>query len=193
MRRVVAPVLLVLLAGCGVPQDSAPRMLDSPSLPFALPGSSPAPVPDDQTAATADGQQLALFFVRDGQLEQTVRPSTTTASLPALITALLGGPTIGELESGLSSVIPASLTVEDVTLEQETAVIELGGPQEQVSSAQPLAFAQIVTTLTASPRVTGVRFRLDEEDLSVPRGDGLLSDAPLRRSDYLDLIGVPPT
>jgi len=183
---------VALLAGCGVPQDSAPRLLDSPSSPFALPGSSPAPVPDDQGAATGSGQQLALYFVRDGRLEQTIRPTATAASLPVLIQALLGGPTTGELESGLTSVIPATLTVEDVSLEQETAVVALGGPQEQISSAQPLAFAQIVTTLTQSPSVSGVRFRLDDVDLPVPRADGLLSEAPLRRSDYVDLIGEPP-
>lgn len=191
--RALGLLLVVLLTGCGVPQDAAPRLLDSAASPFALPGSSPPPSADEPTSTAVTGEPLELFFVRDGRLVPALRPTTRTQSLPAVLEALLGGPTTGELESGLTSVIPATLTVEDVVVENETAVVELGGPQEQVSSAQPLAFAQIVTTLTASPQVTGVRFRLEGFDLSVPRGDGLLSEAPLTRADYDELVGETPT
>ena len=191
-RAGLVGLALALTAGCGVPQDSEPRLIEPGDRPLTLPGSSPAPASDDLTTTALTSEQIELYFVRDGQAVPSVRATTRVMSLSALVDALLAGPTADELARGLASVVPSTLTVEDVTLENRTAVLQLGGPQDQVTSAQPLAYAQIVATLTASTRVDGVRFRLDDADLSVPRGDGALSEAPLDRRDYLDLISTDP-
>lgn len=179
-----APLVLVLvLTGCGVPQDAAPRALDPAEAPFST--TSPEPV-----AEPVGPGRVALYFVRDDRLVLTTRAVRRAAAAPALLDLLLAGPTPEEIAAGTSSRIPASLTVEQVEVDGDIALVTLGGPADQVISAQALAFAQIVSTLTAPGRFAGVRFRLDGEDLQVPRGDGLLTFDPLDRGDYAEL-GVP--
>jgi hypothetical protein len=48
--------------------------------------------------------------------------------------------------------------------------------------------AQVVYTLTQFPTVTGVRFELDGEPVTVFSGEGVLLDSPVDRSDYTDQL-----
>jgi hypothetical protein len=78
--------------------------------------------------------------------------------------------------------------VDDVALERNrVAVVTLGGSSTQISTS-PLAFAQVVATLTAPGLARSVRFRLDDEELRVPRGDASVTEAPVDRSDYAELL-----
>jgi hypothetical protein len=194
VRALAAAVLVALAAtACGVPQDAEPRALDSETAPFSLPGDT-SRTPDDPAAPTGR-EQVDLFFVRDGAVVLTSRPVRRTTPVPVevLLELLLAGPTESELADGLTSVIPSSLTVEDVAIEGRTAVVSLGGPEDQVRSAQALAFAQIVTTLTTGEGVDGVRFRLGDSDLKVPRGDGSLTERALTSRDYAEVTaGATP-
>ena len=185
MRRLVLVVLALLLAttACGVPQDDEPRVLGPADVPFGLP--SPTPAPD-----TAGDGRVPLYFVRNGQVVLATRPVESSTPSEELLDLLFRGTTTEEREAGLLSVIPASLRVEDLEEQGGTAVVTLGGSDEQVLRTQPLAFAQIVATLTASNRFTDVRFRLEDADLPVLTGDGSLSDRPLDRSDYEGLIAT---
>jgi len=194
--RALAAAVLVLLAttACGVPQDAEPRALDSQAAPFSLEGETSSP-PEDPTTPTGR-EQVDLFYVRDGAVVLTSRPVRRSTPVPVtlLLEMLLGGPTESELADGLTSVIPSSLTVEDVAIEGRTAVVSLGGPEDQVRSAQALAFAQVVTTLTASEGVDGVRFRLGDTDLKVPRGDGSLTERALTSRDFAEITaGATPS
>ena len=195
MRALAAAVLVVLVTtACGVPQDPEPRVLDSQAAPFSLPGETSS-TPEDPAAPTGR-EQVDLFFVRDGAVVLTSRPVRRATPVPVavLLEMLLAGPTESELAEGLTSVIPSSLTVEDVAIEGRTGVVSLGGPEDQVRSLQALAFAQIVTTLTASEGVDGVRFRLGDSDLKVPRGDGSLTERALTSRDYAEVTaGATPS
>lgn len=192
--RIAAVLVLLATTACGVPQDAEPRALDSQATPFSLPGGN-SRAPDDAPAPTGR-EQVELFFARDGAVVPTSRlVRRATPILPdVLLDMLLDGPTEAELADGLTSVIPTSLTVEDVVVEGRTAVVSLGGPEDQVRSAQALAFAQIVTTLTGSEGVDGVRFRLGDSDLKVPRGDGSLTERALTSRDYAEVMaGATPS
>jgi hypothetical protein len=102
---------------------------------------------------------------------------------------LFAGPSVEERATGLSSLLPSTVTVEDVQTVDGTAVVTLDGPDDsEVLRLQPLAYAQIVATLTPT-RARGVRFRLDDTDLRVPREDGSLTSQPLSRRDYARLLG----
>ena len=185
LRCAAAAVVLCLAAtACGVPQDDAPRALEPGQVPVVSP--RPSAVADD-----AGQGRVALYFVREGQVVPTVRRVERSASTEMLVELLFGGPVPEEGQAGLISVIPATLTVEQVRTSDGTAVITLAGPGAEVSRTPPLAFAQIVATLSPG-RVRGVRFRLDGADLPVPRGDGSLTAAPLGRQDYASLLGPPP-
>lgn len=184
----VTVLAVMLLAGCGVPQDDEPRALDPAKAPAgALPSAStvttPEPEPEPEPVNT---ERVELFFVRDGQLVPVLRPVPVFTSVRPLLELLFAGPTAAEQAAGTSSLIPSSLSVERIEQQGQTAVVTLRGIANQVRP-QALAFAQIVATLTPD-RASGVRFRLDGADLPVPRSDGSLTDAPLGRVDYSDLI-----
>ena len=172
-----------LLGGCGVPSDQQPRALQPGEAPYASPRTSPIADPEGALRAP-------LHFVRDGSVVLVARPVEGFTSTADLLELLFGGPAPEESMGGLVTEIPSTVTVEDVTVNDETAVITLGGPESEVLRLQQAAYAQIVATLTPS-RVSGVRFRLGSTDLRVPRGDGSLTAAPVSRDDYAALLAAP--
>lgn len=180
-RAVVAGLLAaLLLPGCGVPQDDAPRALEPREVPFASPTDSPVAEP-------AGDREVALGFVREGSVVLSSRTVEDPRTPEEVLELLFAGPSPDEFADGLSSLLPSTVGVQDVEVTGGTAVVTLGGPDSEVLRLQPLAYAQIVATLTPG-RASGVRFRLDDTDLRVPRGDGSLTDQPLARRDYADLL-----
>jgi len=176
---------VLLLSGCGVPQDDRPRALEPQEVPFASPTDSPVAEP-------AGDRQVALYFVREGSVVPSRRTVEDPRTPEEVLELLFAGPSEDENAAGLSSLLPPTVTVEDVEVVDGTALVTLGGPDSEVLRMQPLAYAQIVATLTPA-RASGVRFRLDDTDLRVPREDGVLSDQPLVRRDYAGLLGPSAT
>ena len=179
---------LLTTTACGVPRDEAPRALQRGDVPFASPTPSPTPSPASEPAGAVE---VPLHFVRNGQVVPTSRRVEGPLRTRALVDLLFGGTVERESKQGLISVIPSTLTVEDVEVQGGTAVLTLDGPDAEVLRTSPLAYAQIVATLVPA-RVQGVRFRLDGRDLDVPRGDGSLSSGPLTREDYAEVLAPPP-
>lgn len=180
MRRALVAAALVLLAGCGVPTDSSPRALDPEAAPFGVLG-EPTPAPEGEG-------RVALYFVRGDRVVLQPRPVERSTTIRQLLDLLLEGPTPEQVAAGTRSAIPTDLRVEDVEVSGSgVAVVTLAVGDNQVGTP-PLGFAQIVATLTAPGRARSVRFRLDGEDLPVPRGDGSLTSDPLDRDDYADLL-----
>ena len=175
-----AVVALLLVTACGVPTDSAPRPLDPEAAPFGVLG-------EPTTAPEGDGR-VALYFVRGDRVVLQPRPVERSTTIRQLLDLLLEGPTPEQVAAGTRSAIPTDLQVEDVEVSgRGVAVVTLEVGDNQVGTP-PLGFAQIVATLTAPGRARSVRFRLDGEDLPVPRGDGSLTSDPLDRSDYDELL-----
>jgi hypothetical protein len=174
----------LLLCGCGVPQDAQPRALEPHEAPFATPTESPV------TPEVGD-RRVALGFVRDdGTVVLSSRTVQDPPTVEDVLELLFAGPSAEERAAGLLTVLPPTVTAEDVELVDGTAVVTLGGPDSEVRRLQPLAYAQVVATLTPG-RVSGVRFRLDGTDLRVPREDNSLTTQPLSRRDYAGLLAAP--
>jgi spore germination protein GerM len=53
-----------------------------------------------------------------------------------------------------------------------------------VLAEQKIALTQLVFTMTALHGVKQVQFLMNGERVSVPRGNGTLTDQPVKRSDY---------
>ena len=180
MRRLLATLLLLVLTGCGVPTDTSPRALDPDDAPFGVLG---------ETTVAPEGEgRVALYFVRGDRVVLQPRPVERSTTIRQLLDLLLEGPTPEQVAAGTRSAIPTDLEVEEVEVSARgVAVVTLAAGDNQVGTS-PLGFAQIVATLTAPGRARAVRFRLDGEDLPVPRGDGSLTSDPLDRTDYADLL-----
>ncbi len=186
MRRRTALLLaaLTLTVGCGVPEDDRPRALDPSVAPFQayVPEAAPEPQGD---------RPVALFLVRADRLQRTERRIETPAP-SRVLRQLLEGPTSQELAAGLTTAIPATVTLEGLSMSSDIAVVSLAGlQQEQIRTDQLTAFAQIVATLDDLPGIEGVRFRSGGADLEVPRGDSSLTDGPLKAADYAELLSPP--
>ena len=183
MRRALAALSVLLATACGVPQDDAPHPLDRGAAPFRVFEPSAAPSPEGEV-------DVQLWFTRGDRLvpvERVVeRPGTPEQVLETLFT----GVTDAERADGLTNAIPTAITLDSVEVDDRIAVVTLEGLNEQV---RVLAFAQIVTTLDGRPEVDGVRFRSDDRDVQVPRGDGSLTGAPVDRGSYTVLLGAAET
>lgn len=170
----------LLLTGCGVPRDGEPRALAPEEVPFASPT-------DSAPAEPAGDRQVSLGFVRDESVVLSSRTVEDPRTPEEVLELLFAGPSPDEDAAGLSTFLPSTVTVEDVELVEDTAVVILEGPDDSELRLPPLAYAQIVATLTPDP-ASGVRFRLDGNDLRVPREDSSLTTLPLSRRDYAGLL-----
>jgi len=183
MKAAVGVLLALVLTGCGVPTDAEPRALDAAEAPFQVFSSTAPPAP------SGDGR-VALYFVRDDRVVLQTRAVERSTDVDALLDLLLEGPTPQQVEAGIRSALPTTFSVESVEVGRNgVAVVNLGGESTQISTS-PLGFAQVVATLTAPGRARAVRFRLDGEDLPVPRGDTSLTEEPVDRSDYAELLAL---
>ena len=183
MRVAGGLVALLLVAGCGVPQDDSPRALEPREVPFASATESPP-------AESVGDRQVDLGLIRDESVVLSTRTVEDPLTTEEVLELLFAGPSPDERAGGLSSLLPSTITVEDVEMVGGTAVVTLDGPDDsEVLRLAPLAYAQIVATLTPD-RATGVRFRLDDTDLRVPREDGSLTNQPLSRRDYAGLLAA---
>ena len=62
-----------------------------------------------------------------------------------------------------------------------------------MSTPHGVAIAPLGWTLDARSEIVGVRFREEGSDLPVPSGDGQLTDEPVDRQDYAELLGGTST
>ena len=178
--RGLALLAVLLVAGCGVPVDRAPRELGGSRVAYG----SAAPAPDRFGPAVE-----RLYLVRDGKLVRVVRRTPAARTPDEMVRDLVAGPTRDEQRDGLTSAL-AQMRVGATTVSQRRAAVEIGAPPVPgARSDEALAYAQIVCTLTSQGAEVGtVSFTRDGATLAVPRGDGSLSPAPLTIADYADLI-----
>ncbi len=182
-RRLVPALLaVVLLAGCGVPVDDEPRLVQPP------PGRFPTPA--GSTTADPDGRVDEPFcFVRDDGLAVVTRRVDGLPGVDAHLQHLLAGPDQTERGRGLATALPGTVTVAGAALAGTVATVDVRQAGEETGrNDEVLAFGQIVCSLTQRPDVDSVAFRRDGEPLEVPRADGSVSALPLTAADYRPLL-----
>ncbi|MFI5844638.1 GerMN domain-containing protein [Catenuloplanes sp. NPDC051500] len=179
MRSLPAVVLVVLLAGCGIPLDEQPREPDNPR-----------PYRSGTPTAPGVGSALErLCLVRENLIVRTLRRVPTARTPSEQLVDLFGGPNAGEQADGYTSALAGTGITPVLTLDGAAATVEIGDWAEHGNrSDEVLAFGQIVCTLTSRPEIGTVSFTSAGEPLSVPREDLSLSGAPLTIVDYDELI-----
>jgi hypothetical protein len=180
-RGILVTALLVMtLAGCGVPADDHPRDVDIPDGP--LQPRAPLVLDEGSNAER-------LCFVRDARLVRHARQVPEPVSAQQQLQALLDGPTPAEASAGLTTTLTGTTPTMQLSLTGGRAVIEVGDRSEHgVRSDEILAFGQIVCTLASRPEIGIVNFRSQGVPLEVPRQDGSLTAGPVTVADYAELI-----
>lgn len=182
------PVLL-LLAGCGVPVQSAPVPVEPEAVPSQLRDSSgptSRPTPGESGTRT-----VRVYFVTNDRLiglDREVRTEPPAEQLGTIVATLLAGPTEAELRRGVASAIPPSLQLTVTGIEGRRAVIELTGQTDgQSATENVLAVGQIVLSATSLPGVSEVSFTRDGGPVETLLADGALTTKPLTAADYTAL------
>jgi spore germination protein GerM len=173
IRRLAAVIAVVLVvAGCGINSDSAPRDINSDRqgelAEFGRPNNQ----------APAGGSRIFLVDAASAQ-NPVVRAVArdVPARVDTLITALLEGPTVSERARRLRTAIPAGTELLDwryeaagqVTLNLSANILDASG------DSLVAAVAQIVYTLNEFDLADGVRLLVEGEARQWPTGDGTLT------------------
>lgn len=194
-RRGLAVVAVVVVAGCGVPNDTEPRALAPESVPFDLLAPSTTTTTRPSPPAVVDEPASVYLVDNDsGQLVEVKRPVPAPPSVRRALEELLQGPTETELARGLSSSIPSSTGLLDVQGPSAGIVtVDLSDLSGIAGAGQRMALAQVVFTATAADDVDSVLFEFEGQPSEVPNAAGQSTSEPLRREDFAAFDPSAPT
>ena len=184
---------LVVLAGCGVPRDDAPRVVPAGQVdPRLLPQPSPTATP----SPTGSSVFKVAFVVAGDRLKLTPRPvspGSASEQVQQLLVDLASGPDDAEHAKGFSTTL-RSATLTLMTLNDGEAVVTMNGASKDPDPRRlPLPVAQVVLTLTSHPAVHAVRIISDGEPVEAPILGGGIAHRPLTASDYASLLAPGAT
>jgi spore germination protein GerM len=175
-RRALLPLIVLVIAGCGVDPQSAPEDI----------AISPIPAVTSEPTTGSAGPEVTLWFLADERLTPLTRPASE--STPATALELLAeGPDPGEADAGLTTAVARQPFAVDDPDADGVLTVEVTRTFSSVSGDDQLReVAQVVWTATEFDGVDAVRFATDGEALEVPTDLGL-SDEPVDRDDYASL------
>lgn len=186
-RSALAAVLLallgVLVAACGIPEDSAPRDLPPEE------GSATEALPATPEAGT--GARVFFLTPESATDQDQLQPaSRDVAPTPtAALQALLAGLNAEEQARRWRTAIPSGTTLlSTVQRPDGTLDVDVSNQFFQATGDfQVRAVAQLVFTAAAIDGVQRVRILVDGQPQEWPRGDGVLQSEPLTPYAYPDL------
>ncbi|HJR24013.1 MAG TPA: GerMN domain-containing protein [Acidimicrobiales bacterium] len=190
MRRpfLVLVAALLLSAGCGLSENSEPRVIAAADVPEELidpnPATSTTVVPSPTTTV------VSVYYVvqEAGQTRLIARPREVADASRAAdrLAALLLPPTPDEVAAGILTSIPADTVVIDTDLVGDELVVDLSASLFDVQGEELRnAFAQLVWTATELDSVRRVRFRVDGQDVNAPDANGIEQSRAVQRGDYV--------
>ncbi len=169
----------------------------APSKTAAIPAASSPLSPSTPTAAPSGAQTttLSIYLLQGDTLVPVYRQVPHTVAVArAAMQALLAGPTSSEASGphALGTLIPAGTALLDISVSGGVATVDLTSEYQTGGGSASMfgRLAQVVYTLTQFPSVTGVRFRLDGQPVTVFSGEGIVLDGASTRDDYRDYL--PP-
>jgi hypothetical protein len=189
MKRLPVMMMCVGLLATACGTDAAGSLGPAPSAPVTSSSSAPdvgggpssaAPSPGGQQQTSAPPAQppassisLQVWFTQHGRLFVTGRTIPATAGVGrAAVDRLLAGPSAAEYAAALRSQIPAGTALLGLRIIAGIATVDLSSSFESGASpsTMPVRIAQMVYTLTQFPTVTGVRFQINGQGVTVIGG-----------------------
>ena len=181
-RAVLAWVAALMLVGCGISDDDAPRMITE--------GNRPALVaPAAQPSGTTTGRDRIYLLAPEVTNEtRQLRASTRDVgdSATQRLTSLFGPLTIAETSDRLRTAVPDGLRLRSAVVQADgTVVVDVTDQLLSLPRGSLVdAVAQIVFTASEVPGVRSVELRVNGQNLQWPAGDGELQGKPLTVYDY---------
>jgi spore germination protein GerM len=193
LRRLAVLSLLplaALAAGCALPTQGSPSAIPASRVPFGLLDPHPPATTTTKPSSFVSAKVYFLNGDANDALTPTDRLVGAPAQLPAIITALIAGPSSGESAAGLTTAIPSDVAVLSaaatppgssvVTVNFNTAFGQITG------TATEQAVAQVVTTVVTEIGLgTGVVFEIDGTHTDVPIANGSLIAGPVYLLDVI--------
>lgn len=175
MRRLIPLVLAAMLAGCGIPLDETPRVLD-------------IEVESDVADPAVGGDELPVitevFFVNGDRLVSVTR-QIADSNPTTVLGALLRGPVAAENAASIRSAIPPETEASGVSLVDGIATVDLNTAFTLVGGDEEImAVAQIVSTLGTMVGVDGVVLSIEGTRRPAPVAEGQLVERPLVPADF---------
>jgi spore germination protein GerM len=212
MRAVAVLVAgALLVAACGLPNDDSYTAIQPDDLPFGIsdttttstttttlpPATTTTTAPEATTTTTTiPSQPVTLYYVLNGRLQPVVRSFPLPVQPQAVLDKLEAGPLEQDLPVGVRSAVPPN-SLGAVTVMGGVATVDLapsfvqpttGTEQLPVPNVdQPLAFGEIVLTLTNLPGIGQVRFTAGGQPQGALAADGSLVDGPVSADNYASL------
>lgn len=168
-----------LATGCALPTQGSPSAIPASRVPFNL--LDPHPPTTTTTQPKPSSYVSAKVYFPNTKANEALTPAdrlvSAPAQLPAIITALVAGPSSGESAAGLTTAIPSDVAVLSaaetppgsnvVTVNFNTAFGQITG------TATEQAVAQVVTTVVNEIGLgTGVVFEINGTHANVPIANG---------------------
>jgi hypothetical protein len=175
----LAAVVAVSAAACGIPADSAPHDIPEDRQVVYSPSSG-------GTDATGPGR-IYLVEPGDDQLLRSVPREESSAE--DLIEILLRGANPDELNADYSSAIPSSLELLSVREQGTSLVLDVSEELKELSGPGLVkALAQIVYTATELDGIDSVQITVLGDRISWPKANLESTSDPLRTYDYPGLV-----
>jgi spore germination protein GerM len=209
MRATAALLAAALvLAACGLPNDGTYGAIQSDDLPVGLadttttstttttlPPATTTTAPE-ATTTTIPTQAVPVYYVVNGRLQPVVRQLPLPVATQTVADNLDAGPLPQEQAAGVRSALPpnslgtVTVTGGVATVDLAPSVVTPTASTEQLpvpNVDQPLAFGQIVLTLTSLPGIGQVRFTVGSQPQGALAADGSLIDGPVSADNYASL------
>jgi hypothetical protein len=179
-RGVIVLLALALVAGVAV----ACQQDNGGEAPEPEPTATPEPEPEP-----AQPTELTIYLVRGENLGVAVREVPETEGVArAAMEELLAGPSAQDVEAGLGTEIPAGTTLNDVSIDDGVATVDLSPEFESGggSLSMQVRVAQVVYTLTHFTTVESVAFEIDGQPVEAIGGEGVVVSPPVTRATFAD-------
>lgn len=201
MKRRITTVIglggmaVMMLAGCGVSSDSAPKRLDSSfdtAIRVAVSTTLPNidPVVTTVPSVAPDLRPIVVYLAQGEGVVPRARSLPEPVSPRDVVELLAKGPTENEAAVEMRTLFTSDTQVVEVsdvvdgmvTVNLDPSVLELSG------SDQLLLIGQVSLTLTSLTRVSSVQYVVASGPIPVVGPDGVSIDRPVVKSDFSALV-----
>ena len=181
-------LIALVTSACGIPTSSQPDVVSKHNVPFHLLSPDSSSTTTTTEPALAYAQENIFLLDNAGKAISVRRDVSVPATLTAVLTALIAGPTSAEASQGITSALPSDLKVISIALVGSTVTLNFNTAFGKINgAAETQAVGQVVLTTTDQPQISAVSFQIDSKPISVPTSSGVVTSAPVTAAQYVSL------